>query len=98
MSNVSTRKSKTNIYLLKFNIETLKKCELCLKLTVKTPEQLFTVFNATPISSVSSDDFEQVNVCWVPLYQFINAEITYCGNYGLIFKNLSKVATHKKRL
>ena len=34
-----------------------------------------------PFSSVSAVDFEQVNICWVPPYQFINAEITYCCNY-----------------
>ena len=28
-----------------------------------------------PFSSVSTVGFEQVNVCWVPLYQFINAEL-----------------------
>ena len=26
-------------------------------------------------------DFEQVNICWIPLYQFITTEITYCCNY-----------------
>ena len=30
----------------------------------------------TPFSSVSTVDFEQLNVCWVPLYQFINVGIT----------------------
>ena len=29
-------------------------------------------------SSVSTVGFEQVNVCWVPPYQFINVKITYC--------------------
>ena len=28
-----------------------------------------------PFSSVSSVEFEQVNVCWVPPYHFMNAEI-----------------------
>ena len=30
----------------------------------------------TPFSSVYTVDFGQVNICWVPTYQFINAEIT----------------------
>ena len=40
--NIFTRKSSpTNIYLFKINNG---KCEKCLKLTIKTPEQLSTVF------------------------------------------------------
>ena len=35
----------------------------------------------TPVSSVSTVGFEQLNVCWVPLYQFINFEITCCCKY-----------------
>ena len=66
----------TNIYLLKlYNRNTRKKCEICSKLTIKTPKRsqwrcsgLLTV-NFEHIShlffSVSIVDFEQVNVCWV---------------------------------
>ena len=38
--------------------------------------QLRTYF--TPFSSASAANFEQLNVCCVLPYQFINAEITYC--------------------
>ena len=47
-----------NIYFFKFNNRnTRKRCEVCSKLTIKTPEG--------PFSSVSIADFEQVNVSWV---------------------------------
>ena len=51
-----------------------------------------------PFSSVSAVEFEQVNVCWVSLYQFMNAETTYCYNYWQMYKNLSEMAACKKRL
>ena len=50
-------------------------CEICSKLTIKTPERshgrLFGVFivnfvhNCTFFSSASIVDFEQENVCWI---------------------------------
>ena len=42
--------------------KTRKRCEICSKLTIKTPErrQCF-----TPFSTVSIVDFEQVNVSWL---------------------------------
>ena len=49
-------------------------------------------------SSVSAVDFEQVNVCWVQPYQFMNADITYCRNYWQMYKNLSEIEVHKKRV
>ena len=49
-------------------------------------------------SSVSAVEFEQVNVCWVPPYQFMNTEIAYCYNYWQMYKNSSEIAAHKKRL
>ena len=49
-------------------------------------------------SSVSAVDCEQVNVCWVQSYQFINIEITYCRNYQQTYKNLSEIEVHKKRV
>ena len=49
-------------------------------------------------SSVSAVDFEQVNVCWVQTYQFMNADITYCRNYWQMYKNLSEIEVHKKRV
>ena len=51
-----------------------------------------------PFSSVLAVDFEQVNVFWVPPYQFISAEITYCRNYWQMYKNLSEIEVHKKRV
>ena len=36
-------------------------------------------------------DFEQVNVYWIPHYQFINAEITYYYNYRHMNKNISEI-------
>ena len=49
-------------------------------------------------SSVSAVDCEQVNVCWVQSYQFINIEITYCRNDQQTYKNLSEIEVHKKRV
>ena len=57
--------------------------------------QLWT--RSTSFPSVSAVDFEQLNICWVPHYQFINAEITHCCNYRQMYKNLSEIAAHKKR-
>ena len=51
-----------------------------------------------PFISVSANDFEQVNVCWVLPYQFINAEIIYCHNYFQIYKNLNEIEVHKKKV
>ena len=50
-----------NIYLFKVNNRnTGKRCEICSKLTIKTP--LLSYF--PPFSSVSIVDFEQANVFW----------------------------------
>ena len=51
-----------------------------------------------PFLSVSAVDFEQENVCWVPPYQFINAEITYCRNYWQMYENLTEIEVHKNRV
>ena len=64
-----------NIYLFKVNNRnTGKRCEICSKLTIKTPERrhwrrscVFIVnfeHIFTPFSSVFIADFEQVNVDW----------------------------------
>ena len=42
------------------NRNTRKRCEICSKLTIKTPERTY----FTPFSSVSIIDLEQVNVRW----------------------------------
>ena len=54
-----------NIYLLKVtNKSTRKRCEMCSKLTLKTPERRqWTYF--TPFCSGFIVYFEQVNVSWV---------------------------------
>ena len=79
----------TNIYLFIVNNgNTRKRCEICLKLTIKSSQQHSTVFIVnvkhvsylfTPFSSISTVGFEQVNVWWVPPYRFITAETTYCN-------------------
>ena len=85
------KNSLTNIYLsIPNNSNTTKRCEICLKLTTKSRQRRSTVFIVnfehisylfTPFSSVPTVDFDQVNACWVPPYQFISVEITYCCNY-----------------
>ena len=54
------------------NSNTRKRCEICSKLTIKSPQRRSTVFFAnydyvpylfTPFSSISTLGFEQVNVC-----------------------------------
>ena len=73
-----THSYPANIYLLKTNNRnTRKRCEICSKLTIKTPESrqcgrgvvlVFFIVNfqhITPFSSVSFVDFEQVNFSWV---------------------------------
>ena len=53
----------TNIYLFIVNDRnTSKMCEICAKLTIKTPERR--PKNFTLFSSVSIVDFEQLNICW----------------------------------
>ena len=77
-NNIYTGKnSSKNIYLfLVNNSNTRKRCEICSKLTIKSPQRRSTVFIVnfehishlfTPFSSVSTVGFEQVNVCWVPI-------------------------------
>ena len=51
-----------------------------------------------PFSRDSAVEFEQVNVLWVPPYQFMNAEIAYCYNYWQMYKNPNEIAAYKKRL
>ena len=52
----------------------------------------------TPFPSVSIVEFEHVNIYWVPPYQFINAEITYCCSYLQTYTNRKEIAAHKKGL
>ena len=81
----------TNIYLFRVNnSNTRKRREICSKLAIMSLQRRFTVFTVnfeyssclfTPFSSVSTVGFEQLHVCWVPRYQFINVGITYCRKY-----------------
>ena len=50
----------------------------------------------TPFFIVSAVDFEQTNVCWIPPYELINAEITNCCNYLQVYQNLSETEAHKR--
>ena len=91
------KNSSTNIYLFRVNnSNTRKRREICWKLTIMSLQRRSTVFIVnfeyisylfTRFSSVSTVTFEQLNVCWVPLYQFINVEITYCCKYKQMYKN-----------
>ena len=65
-----------NIYLIKvINRNTIKRCGICLKVTIKTPERRHSYLSSVFIvnfehiwhffSSVSIVDFEQVNISWV---------------------------------
>ena len=102
------KSSLTNIYLFRVNnSNTRKKREICLKLTIMSLQWRSTVFIVNfeyisylfiPFFSVSTVGFGQVNVSWVPLYQFINVEITYCCKYWQIYKKFSEIAAHKKGL
>ena len=63
------------IYLFKVKNRNIRKsCEICSKLITKTSERpyrhMFTCFAL--FSSVFIDCFQQVNVCWLCLYLFLN--------------------------
>ena len=69
--------------------KTRKRRESCSKLAIMSLQRRSTVFIVnfecilqlfTP-SIVSTVGFEKLNVCWVPLYQFINVGSTYCCKY-----------------
>ena len=55
-----------------------------------------TTFLLIPFCSFSAVEFKQIDICWIPLYQFINAGIICCCNYWQMCKNLSEIAAHKK--
>ena len=72
------------------NSHSRKRREIYPKLTIMLLQRRSTVFIVnceyilylfTPFSSVSTVSFEQLNVCCVRLYLFINVEITYCCKY-----------------
>ena len=88
-NDIYTSKNFRQAFICSNNSNTRKRCEICSKLTMKSPQRS-TVFVVnfehvshlfTPFSSVSTVGFEQVNICWVPPYQFMNVEINYCCNY-----------------
>ena len=91
-NNIYTKKSSPkNIYLFKVNKRNTKIVGNMFKVnntdTRTTFYYLWTYF--TPFCSVSAVDLEQVNVCWIRRYQFMNAV------YECIF---SEITAHKKRL
>ena len=58
-------------FLFKFNnSNTRKRCEICSKLTIKTPK-----WRQCPFSCVSIVDFEQVNVTWAEISIIVLKEI-----------------------
>ena len=83
--------SSKNIYLFRVsNSNTRLRREICSKLAIMSLQRRSTVFIVNfeyisyllaPFSSDSTVGFEQLNVCWVPLYQFLNVGITYCCKY-----------------
>ena len=58
--------------------------------------ELWTFFTPFSIVSAVALNKTQLNVCWVPPYQLINAEITNCCNYLPMYGNLSEIEAHKK--
>ena len=91
VNNTYTGKSYSTNISSKWTIATLEKGgKICSKLAIMSLQRNSTVFVVnfeyisylfTPFSSVSAVGFEQLNVCWVPLYQFKNVGITYCCKY-----------------
>ena len=72
------------------NINSRKRLEICSKLAIMSLQRRSTVFIVgfdyisylfTTFSSVFTVGFEQLNVCWVPLYQFINIGMICCCKY-----------------
>ena len=63
-NNANINHNSTNIYLLKVNDRNIRKrCEICSRLTIKTPERpQWRVSVTCYYSSASIIDFEQVNV------------------------------------
>ena len=87
MHSLSDDNNPTNIYLFKVNNRnTIKRCEICSKLTIKTPERLdvalvfllltLNIFHT--LSTVSIVYLEEVNVSWVP----ISVTVVVKGNYA----------------
>ena len=89
--NLNFKPFLANIYLFNVNNRTIGKgCEICLKLTLKTPERrhwrkLWTYF--TTFSSASIFEFDQVNFSWVSALPWYNDK-KYIQCY--IFQNSSQ--------
>ena len=61
-----TKKLLASFYFFKVNSRnTRNRCQICSKLTLKTPERRQICSKLTPFSSVSIVDFEQLNFSWV---------------------------------
>ena len=81
------------------NSNTRKRREICSKLVIMSPQRRSTVFIVnfeyisylfTLFSSVSTVGFEQLNVFWVPLYQFINVGLLTAASANRCTKILVK--------
>ena len=96
-----------SIYLFKVKNRSIRKrCEICLKLATKTPEQrqwrhsVFFIVNfghiSVPFSSVFIVDFEQVNVSWVYIISWVTGKniIKYLSGF-LKFLNLKNLQNQK---
>ena len=103
------KNSSTNIFLFRVNNSSIRKrCKICLKLTIMSIRRRSADFidNFEYISYIFTSFlvflllafFEQLNVCWVLLYQFISVKITSCCKYKQTYKTLSEMVAHKKGL
>ena len=80
-----------NIYLLKANNKSIRKwCDICSKLTIKTPEVLVFLLSTLKFfhSFFCFYCFEQVNVSWGPMFHDHNL-------HGKIFKYLIKLRHYR---
>ena len=69
------------------NRNTRKSCEICSKLTIKTPERCQIYF--TPFSSVSIVNLKQTNIFWDKPFHLLLCYLTFSS--PCIFKSCSKI-------
>ena len=96
-NNIYTKKSFPTYW--KSKIEKLKKCEICSKLVIKTPEQLSTIFigNFGHISRL----FPVFLLLLLTSKSFLGPAILIFNcwnNILLVYKSLSEIPAHRKRL
>ena len=77
-----------NKYMVRVsNRNTRKSCEICSKLTIKTPERRRIYF--TPFSSVSIVNLKQTNIFWDKPFHLLLCYLTFSS--PCIFKSCSKI-------